>query len=175
MPEFCSITECDRSVKSRGWCEKHYHRWIRRGDPLWTPPPPSERFWANVEKGDGCWIWTAARVSQGYGAFTIGRVQIPAHRFAYEEIVGPIPEGLFLDHLCRTPPCVNPAHLEPVTCKENILRGTAASAKNAAKTHCDHGHPFSPENTRITPKGHRECRTCRREITRKYLDRKKAS
>jgi HNH endonuclease len=106
--------------------------------------PPSERFWAKINKGGPipehrsdlgpCWLWTAA-TNYGYGVFRIDRRSIYAHRYAYELLVGPIPDGLQLDHLCRVPPCVNPTHLEPVTHRENILRGTTYinSLKAAAR------------------------------------------
>lgn len=121
-----------------------------------------ERFWAKVQRGGPteCWLWTASR-SDGYGHFHVSRARMPAHRYAYELLVGPIPEGLILDHLCRVRHCVNPAHLEPVTSAENTLRGYGMPARNARKTHCKYGHEFTPENTRRTRLG-RECRTCRR-------------
>ena len=129
----------------------------------------SDRFWAKVNKAtsSGCWEWTAGK-HQDYGVFGISSTHlVKAHRFAYEEIVGPIPEGLILDHLCRNRSCVNPAHLEPVTNKENVLRGEGIAAKNAVKTHCKHGHEFTEENTYITYRGDRSCRTCQRSWNRK--------
>lgn len=126
--------------------------------------PETDRFWTKVDKRpDGCWLWTAYRNPDGYGRFRPYRQnQVMAHRFAYEQIVGPIPEGLTLDHLCRDRACVNPAHLEPVTAGENVMRGTAVGAVNAAKTHCYRGHAFTPENTRVDPHGWRVCRACKR-------------
>lgn len=84
------------------------------------------------------------------------------HRVVYEALVGPIPDGMVIDHLCRQPSCVNPAHLEPVTRRENVLRGLTLPAANARKTHCKHGHEFTPENTYLFPTGTRGCRTCAR-------------
>jgi hypothetical protein len=83
------------------------------------------RFWARVHHDDGCWMWTGT-LNKGYGMFSFGGKTRRAHRFAYEALVGPIPEGLALDHLCRNPACVNPAHLEPVTWRENVYRGAQA-------------------------------------------------
>ena len=121
-----------------------------------------ERFWAKVDKSGTCWIWTAARNAFGYGKFSMGHARwIFAHRFAYETFRGPIPATLVIDHLCRNPSCVNPAHLEPVTNRENQLRGVGFAARHAAKTHCDHGHEFTPENTYTGYKG-RACRECHR-------------
>ena len=93
-----------------------------------------ERFWAKINKNaeGGCWEWTKALHSRGYGQMITGskttkRHNVYAHRFAYETLVGPIPDGLVLDHLCRNPKCVNPAHLEPVTRQENIRRGAVCN------------------------------------------------
>jgi hypothetical protein len=108
-----------------------------------------------------CWIWTAGVTSNGYGRIRVGGADLRAHRHAYEVFVGPIPDGLVIDHLCRTPLCVNPSHLEPVTVRENTLRGVGRTARNAAKTHCLRGHEFTPENT-YWYRGGRHCMECRR-------------
>ena len=116
-----------------------------------------ERFWAKVEKTDICWLWTGTVDSAGYGRCGQGI----AHRYAYKLVVGPIPEGLSLDHLCRVRNCVRPDHLEPVTQRENVLRGVGTAATHAKQTHCDHGHEFTTPNTIIRKNGSRECRTCK--------------
>jgi hypothetical protein len=129
--------------------------------------PAAERFWEKVRHSDdlfGCWEWTASRDDLGYGYFSpSGGNRVPAHAYAYRLVVGEVPDGLELDHLCRNPSCVNPAHLEPVTHRENLMRGESPMAKNARKTHCIHGHPFSGDNLYIIPStGDRMCKTCAR-------------
>jgi hypothetical protein len=122
---------------------------------------------------NGCWQWTGHRNKGGYGLMR-GRdwrdVHQRAHRLTYELLVGPIPEGLELDHLCRNRGCVNPAHLEPVSHRVNILRSPVAPpAVHAKKTHCVNGHPFDEENTYITKRGGRCCRACgRASALRRY-------
>jgi hypothetical protein len=124
-----------------------------------------ERFWSKVARGGtgGCWLWTAGKFSEGYGQFWRDGRNLHAHRVAYELLVGPIPEGLNLDHLCRVRHCVNPAHLEPVTARTNLLRGVGQPARNARKTHCKNGHEFTPENTYEIRPGWRACRQCKRD------------
>ncbi len=114
---------------------------------------------------NGCWLWQRT-TTHGYGHKPVNGRYVRAHRWAYELLVGPIPEGLELDHLCRDRACINPAHLEPVTRRENAKRGSAGlinAARQRAKTHCKNGHPFNEANTRVNRKGYRECRACARE------------
>jgi hypothetical protein len=131
-----------------------------------------ERFWAKVEKTDSCWLWTGSTRS-AYGTFWNGQRAANAHRVAYELLVGPIPEGLELDHLCRVPTCVNPAHLEPVTHAENVRRGNGWGGRHSRKTHCYQGHPFSGTNLIIDARGYRVCRTCRDRNNREGYERRK--
>lgn len=140
-----------------------------------------ERFWEKVEKTPGgCWLWTAFLNPTGYGMFGIGsrtdgtRRCVFAHRFAYTLLVGPIPDGLTLDHLCRVHACVKPAHLEPATDRENILRSPIQpAAVNARKTHCHKGHPFAGDNLRITKHGKRQCVECYRKQKRESQRRRR--
>jgi hypothetical protein len=121
-----------------------------------------DAFWEKVDRRgpDECWPWLGTHATNGYGrAWIDHRRRAPAHRIAYELVRDPIPAGLSLDHLCRNRDCVNPAHLEPVTNRENVLRGVGHTAVNAAKTACKRGHPFDEANT-YRAKGHRYCRTC---------------
>jgi hypothetical protein len=133
----------------------------------------AERFWRHVVRDPDteCWIWTGGLHWSGYGRLAIKNgPNLRAHRVAYELLVGPIPEGLDLDHVkargCERRDCCNPAHLEPVTRRENLLRGETISARNAAKTHCPAGHPYTTDNTYYY-QGRRSCATCVRERVRK--------
>lgn len=135
------------------------------------PRPLSERMEGKyVVRDGGCWEWIAGKGGVHGGVYGViwsgpGGRQIYAHRAMYELHVGPIPDGLTIDHLCCNYACVNPDHLRPATQKENILRGNSLSARRARQTHCVHGHEFTPENTilRSRPQGGRLCRTCNRE------------
>lgn len=161
----CDIDGCENPHLARGLCNRHYLHAKYHG--LLPPLPrlsPAERFWARVEKSPTCWIWTGARTPLGHGRIRLeGYGESLAHRWAYIQLVGPIPEGLVLDHLCANPPCVNPAHMDPVTHWQNTRRGTAPSAVNARKTHCIRGHEFNLENTRVRNDGSRDCKVCQRE------------
>jgi hypothetical protein len=138
-----------------------------------TRPSFAEYLWARIErKPSGCWEWTGTRMVYGHGRTWYRGKRRLAHRAVYELLVGPVPDGLVLDHLCRNPPCVNPAHVEPVTDRENILRGVGPPAQNARKTHCHNGHPFDEANTITRPDG-RECRECQREASRRYRRRQR--
>jgi hypothetical protein len=112
----------------------------------------------------GCWEWQMALTPAGYGMvrFSSRGISTGAHRFAYAAFVGPIPEGLVLDHLCRYPACVNPAHLEPVTQEDNLKRGNSVAAIVTRTKVCIHGHDLTGDNLYVSPGGFRKCRTCLR-------------
>ncbi|MDX3315184.1 HNH endonuclease signature motif containing protein [Streptomyces sp. ME08-AFT2] len=133
-------------------------------------PKDMARFWVKVAAPDsnGCWLWTGKVNRYGYGDFGLRKRLVKAHRFAYTVTRGPIPDGLVLDHLCRVRHCVNPAHLEAVTQRENTLRGDAPSARRARLTHCPQGHPYSKANTYVTSRNERKCRACHRIRQRAY-------
>lgn len=180
----CSIDDCVRPFYSRGWCRRHYDRWLHHGDPLgglW--PNDRDSFFANVDKStSGCWRWTASLNDQGYGYFSFRGRRHLAHRLAYEWERGGIPLNHGLDHMChnrdtscaggsdcRHRACVNPAHLEPASQIANTRRGCIGR-----KTHCVNGHPFDSQNTITTPSGHRACRACRQASNRAtYAERPK--
>ena len=142
-------------------------------------PRLPDRFWSKVspEPNAGCWIWIGGATSAGYGMATVARNQIGyAHRFAYESLVGPIGDGLHVDHLCRVRCCVNPVHMELVSQRENTLRGVGFAAKNASKETCPKGHPYDEENTLHTKtrKGPaRQCRSCGRARVNAYHQAKR--
>lgn len=123
----CEIENCGRPVKGQGWCRNHYQNWYRTGNPLGYRRTDADRFWAKVTKTDGCWIWTGAKMKDGYGNFRDADMRnVRAHCWAYAHEVGPIPEGFEVDHTCRNIVCVRPTHLEAVTGAENQRRATEA-------------------------------------------------
>lgn len=133
-----------------------------------APPtiPIEQRFASKyeVDPETGCWLWTASIRPNGYAQFRYSKGKNGyGHRFAYEHFVGPIDDGLTIDHLCRNRACVNPDHLEPVTQQKNVLRGMGKGAANAVKTHCPEGHPYEGDNLYVNPKTKRRtCRACQR-------------
>jgi hypothetical protein len=138
----------------------------------WKRPSLTERIEAMSMPlpWSGCTVWLGA-TSNGYGITSIDGANRLAHRVSYELAKGPIPAGLEIDHKCKVRCCINPDHLEPVTGWENNRRSGSPSAKNLVKTHCDHGHEFSTENTRLY-QGKRLCRACDREKVRRYRAKK---
>ena len=150
----CSEPDCEATdYYAVGLCRSHYdkRRKLRRKPPVPVRYLPDE---------NGCWIWRWYVHSSGYGMLRSGGKARYAHRVVYEQLRGPVPEGLELDHLCRVRRCVNPDHLEPVTRSENLRRSPITFAgRNARKTHCIRGHEFTPENTLMTRNG-RNCITC---------------
>lgn len=144
-----------------------------------TRRTPHERFWSKVNKTDGCWLWTGVHNGVGYGQFHLqgadGRRQRYAHRVAYEWQHGPIPDGMELDHLCRTPACVRPSHLDAVPHATNFYRGASAAAERGRQTHCQNGHTLSGDNLKLTRDSrgfvHRTCRTCYRAWWRRQPKR----
>jgi len=141
---------------------------VARAKPGPKLRPLAERFWSKVERRNPneCWPWLGAKGKEGYGRVHRGdRRMVLAHRVAYELAVGPVPHGLELDHVkargCTRRDCVNPAHLEPVTRRVNLLRGDTITASNAAKTVCKRGHTF--DHVR---QGKRYCSTCETDAAR---------
>ena len=123
---------------------------------------------------NGCWIWQRQIGRHGYALVSDKVTSYRMHRQSYMFYKGEIPKGLVLDHLCRNKPCINPEHLEPVTNRENVLRGVGISAVNAKKTHCSRGHELSGDNLYIAPKdGSRKCRACKALNWPKYRENRK--
>lgn len=120
----------------------------------------AERFWSKVNKTDGCWFWMAATKGNGYGHLWWGGRYQGAHRVAYQLEMGAIPKGLEIDHLCRVRHCVRPSHLEPVTRRENVLRGVSLAAVRAVVTHCPQGHEYTAATTYLSAKRQRTCSIC---------------
>lgn len=139
-------------------------------------PDKLHKFIKSFEYSDQCWKWVGTEKHLGYGEFYIGGKSTPAHRVSYELFKGKIPDGLVIDHLCRNPRCVNPAHLEAVTNVENIMRGEGVGAKAARKTVCDYGHPLVGDNVwlrrRVNGRVWRKCRACAARVQAEYRKRK---
>ena len=174
----CSISECSNPVEGYGYCQKHYLRLRKHGDPHFDGRPSLEdRFWAKVDKADsGCWEWTGF-LQNGYGKFqdASGKVRM-AHRVWYEHVNGPVLTELQLDHLCRNPRCVNPDHLEPVSPAVNNARSESLSSQHMRATECPRGHLYDKANTYLRPDGKgRGCRECRREADRNRIRRQRAA
>lgn len=150
-----------------------------------------ERLARKINVTETCWLWTGALVT-GYGSLRRADGHHLAHRYVYEALVGPIPEGMDLDHLCHNADasceggwscahrrCVNPAHLEPTTHRQNILRGVGTAARNARKTHCDSGHPLSGANLRIARRRdgreRRVCVACQTRNKQRWVERQRGN
>lgn len=136
-----------------------------------TPPQSASLDRRIYPAPSGCWIWLG-KPHDGYGRLVADGREQRAHRWVYEQMVGPIPRGLQLDHLCRVRRCVNPLHLDPVDARTNLMRGLTHAAANIAKTHCPYGHPYDEANTFRKRNGRsRGCREC----NRLYLQRRRAA
>jgi hypothetical protein len=158
----CVVADCGQLAFGHGLCSSHYTRQRRYGTTDDPRPSADVRFWSKVDRASGpkaCWLWMAKRNLDGYGIFWFEARGWFAHRWAYEQSVGPVGD-LSLDHLCRNRACVNPAHLEAIPIIENVMRGNGFAATNARKTHCKRGHPFDERNTYRMKGGGRMCRAC---------------
>jgi hypothetical protein len=156
--QVCDVDGCPRPVLARRYCRPHYERLMAHGDPRGGPairadvpprpqPVPRQpvdvRFWSKVDRSGDCWLWTGqkTRAVDGYGRFRFEGRQVMAYRWSYEQENGPVPEGLELDHLCRTRLCVRPDHLEAVTPSENVRRAFRAKTQKALAvtgSYCSH-------------------------------------
>lgn len=140
----CSIDGCERPVVAWGWCDPHYRRWRRHGDPtggITYYSSPEEAFAAKTEWRGECLEWTGSRMRNGYGTTTVNRGSVLAHRYAWERANGPIPEGMEIDHICHNRACANVEHLRLVTSAQNSFnRGgpldrSISGIRNVRKNH----------------------------------------
>ena len=164
-----TCSECGARAIARGLCNPHYKAAKRRGvlPPKLNPEAERRRkFWAKVNKSETCWLWTGFITRQGYGQFGHGvrGVTMRAHKLAWEWENGPVPDGLVLDHLCRNRACVRPEHMEPVTPRENALRGIGPTAINSRKSRCKCGLRLNER---------RRCTRCDRRKNYPRLEREK--
>ena len=165
MDRTCAVDECPRRHGTGGYCWTHYNQLRKRGGifPI-TKAPAGEsleqrlaRFFVASDEQE-CWTWTGPASQRGpYGVLKVKGKLHRAHREVYRLLVGEIPDGLTLDHLCRNTLCVNPQHLEPVTRRANSERQALA----LYRSECLRGHPYTPENTYVNRRGCRSCKTCR--------------
>lgn len=140
----------------------------------WNPEDLLARFARHCRVDGDCLIWTGSTngpAALKYGKFHVSengvKKRVRAHRWIYERLIGAVPKGLDLDHLCRNRRCVAVAHLEPVTRKENLQRAIGCvTTLHAAKTHCPQGHPYSGDNLLVEKRG-RKCRACKNARQRK--------
>lgn len=130
----CAVEGCARAKSRRGWCDAHYRRWLRHGDPLGggvnRSPDPEETFAMRVERRGDCLVWTGGLNDGGYGRLRVRGVLVRAHRYAWERERGPIPEGLHVDHVCHNRACVEVAHLRLATHAQNEANRSGATASN---------------------------------------------
>ena len=136
-------------------------------------------FWAKIQTDGSCWIWLGYKDKKGYGKFSIHKIGtarssfcFSAYRLSYQLFKGEIPTNYQIDHLCRNRSCVNPDHLDAVTCQENILRGIGICSNNKRKTHCPQGHKYDETNTYLDKNNGRYCRKCRTQTQKRYLEKK---
>lgn len=197
MKTTCEFASCENSVKGLRLCENHLKKY-RRGtlDTTGLSLTPrkatsdEDRWEKYVNKSGDCWLWTGSKSGPGYGTIRIEGALMPAHRWTYEQIVGPIPDGMDLDHTCHnndeTCPggdscwhraCVNPSHLEPKTRASNLSAGNGpGGAKWTPKTECVNGHDLSDPSNLAKPDKHgrRVCRPCDNIRGQEYRARQKA-
>lgn len=174
----CSVGGCTKPHDAKGFCKMHYARWRAYGDPLALPKrlvgaDAIDKLAARmkIDAETGCWLWQGAS-RNNYGTIWVDGRCLTSHRVAYELLVGPVPDGMDVDHVCHSEDltcqggatcrhrlCFNPDHLEPVTRRENAHRGRGLHGQ----THCKYGHELTPENTYAIMEGRwvrRRCRIC---------------
>lgn len=178
----CKAPGCLTPAVRLGYCEKCYRRCYRHGHPLPRQRNWAKEFWKRVDKSAGpaeCWPWGGAMHPDGYGiSRTEGGGTSAVHRLAYTYGIGPIPEGLLVDHRCHTPDCdlgkhcphrrcCNPTHLKAVSAAENSAPDRAVRFRGDRVSACPRGHEYTPENTRRDRNGERHCRECDRTYRNK--------
>jgi hypothetical protein len=187
----CDVAECERVHYAKGYCLRHYRNWRNHGDPLVQAhlrgASAEARFLSHVNKNGPvatncphlgrCWLWTGNRTKPyGYGRFRWeDGIDRGAHIWAYTHWVGPVPDGLQLDHFaCDNTACVKPDHVRPVSAWENVLRSSSFAAANRAKTHCLNDHPLTGDNLYVNPaSGERVCRTCAKAYRARWEEKQR--
>lgn len=172
----CKHAGCPRPHSSHGFCSPHAAQWVRHGHTweVGRGEPLELRIGRKVEAVGTCQVWRGNVMANGYGQISWNRRPWLVHRAVWTQLRGPIPAEMTIDHLCRNRACVNVDHMEVVTRGENSIRGGGLErtwSNRRAKTHCKHGHEYTPENTYVMKSGGRACRACQRRSSLDYVKR----
>lgn len=164
-PAPCRMPSCTGLVKGRGLCNRHYLRELRHGSPTAGAPlrilDDVERLWSRIDRTGDCWVWTAS-TTDGYGYTQWDGRLWRVHRLVYTLLIGPIPTGMQLDHLCRSRACCRPDHLEPVTHAVNVRRGLRSMRQT-----CPRNHPYDIRLERPNGRVERRCSICANDNRRR--------
>lgn len=177
MTPQCKVPGCTKEAGTRGLCTMHYSR--NRREALGVARPeryqvvdPLAKILSNIDVGF-CWEWNRKLNNRGYGVTNVNKKRWYVHRLMWTLMVGPIPDGMEIDHMCRNRACCNPEHLDLVTGQVNTLRGVSPASSHAKRDECSYGHEYTAETMHVV-RGARRCRICERRRDKERYERKKA-